>query len=93
MASALVETVSAKVGKQFTVEATLPGNRFVGLRYLPPFNYYYEMRITGETITGRETPTSRTCGLSMAKASRQDETIRERFNTREQLYTRNSRGV
>ena len=41
LASALVETVSGKAGKKFTVEATLPGQQLIGLRYLPPFRFYY----------------------------------------------------
>ncbi len=42
LASALVETVLAKAGKEFTVEATLPGKKLIGLRYLPPFRFYYD---------------------------------------------------
>jgi isoleucyl-tRNA synthetase len=42
LASALVEAVSGKVGKKFTVEATLPGQKLIGLRYLPPFPFYYD---------------------------------------------------
>ena len=41
MASALVETIAAKVKKEFTVESTIPGSRLIGLRYVPPFDYYY----------------------------------------------------
>ncbi|MBN1395337.1 MAG: isoleucine--tRNA ligase [Pirellulales bacterium] len=42
LASALVEAVAAKVGKEFKVEKTMPGDVLVGLRYLPPFPFYYE---------------------------------------------------
>ena len=42
LASALVETVAAKAGKEFTVEAALPGEKLIGLRYLPPFRFYYD---------------------------------------------------
>ncbi len=42
LASALVEAVSAKAGKECTVEATLPGEKLIGLRYLPPFRFYYD---------------------------------------------------
>ena len=42
VASALVEAVFGKVGKKFTVEATLPGQQLIGLRYLPPFRFYYD---------------------------------------------------
>ena len=42
MASALVETIAAKVKKQFTVEKTLSGKDLVGLRYVPPFDCYYK---------------------------------------------------
>ena len=42
LASALVEAVSAKAGKEFTIEATLPGKKLIGLRYMPPFRFYYD---------------------------------------------------
>jgi len=41
MATALVETIAEKVKKKFTVEATMLGEELVGLRYAPPFDYYY----------------------------------------------------
>ena len=41
MAKALVETIAAKVRKEFTVDATLPGRHMNGWRYVPPFDYYY----------------------------------------------------
>ncbi|MCE5303823.1 MAG: isoleucine--tRNA ligase [Planctomycetaceae bacterium] len=42
LASALVETVMTKAGKRFHVEATLPGRQLLGLRYRPPFSFYYD---------------------------------------------------
>jgi isoleucyl-tRNA synthetase len=42
LASALVEAVAAKTGKRFEVVATLPGEKLVGLRYMPPFSVYYK---------------------------------------------------
>jgi len=42
IAGTLLEAVSGKVGKKFTVEAALSGRDLVGLRYFPPFRYYYE---------------------------------------------------
>ncbi|MBX3414458.1 MAG: isoleucine--tRNA ligase [Pirellulales bacterium] len=42
LAAALVETIAAKVGKEFTVERTLRGADLIGLRYQPPFDYYYQ---------------------------------------------------
>jgi isoleucyl-tRNA synthetase len=42
IASALVETISAKVKRELKVEQTLKGTELVGRRYLPPFSYYYE---------------------------------------------------
>ena len=42
LASALVETVAAKVGKEFTVEAVMPGETLIGLRYLPPYRFFYD---------------------------------------------------
>ncbi len=47
MASALVETIAAKVKKEFTVEKTLAGSDLLGLRYVPPFDCYYKTH--GET--------------------------------------------
>ena len=43
LASALVETIAAKVKKEFTVEKTLSGQDLLGLRYVPPFDYYYNL--------------------------------------------------
>lgn len=41
VASALVETIAAKVGKQFNIRATLRGAEMIGWRYRPPMDYYY----------------------------------------------------
>jgi len=41
MASALVETIGKKIGKDLHVEAKLQGADLVGLRYKPPFDYFY----------------------------------------------------
>jgi isoleucyl-tRNA synthetase len=42
LAEALVETISAKVGKEFTVISAMPGESLIGLSYMPPFDYYYK---------------------------------------------------
>jgi isoleucyl-tRNA synthetase len=42
VASALMETIAGKVGKSYTVESTVMGAQLVGLRYVPPFDYYYK---------------------------------------------------
>jgi isoleucyl-tRNA synthetase len=53
MAAALVEPIAKKVGRPHTIVAQLPGQQLVGLRYRPPFDYYYkalaelEGRLTG----------------------------------------------
>lgn len=47
VASALVETIAAKVGRELTVEKTLSGRELIGRRYAPPFGYYYKS--LGET--------------------------------------------
>ena len=54
IASALVETISAKIKRPLTVEATLKGSHLVGKRYLPPFDYYYRTlgQKTGELQLG-----------------------------------------
>ncbi len=54
MASALVETIAAKVKRPLTVESTCKGSELVGKRYLPPFDYYYKTRgqRTGELKSG-----------------------------------------
>ena len=43
LASSLVEAGLGKAGKKFAIEATLPGEKLIGLRYLPPFRYYYNL--------------------------------------------------
>ncbi len=42
MASVLVEEIAKKSGKEARVEATIGGADLGGLRYVPPFNYYYK---------------------------------------------------
>ncbi|MGA2034598.1 MAG: isoleucine--tRNA ligase [Thermoguttaceae bacterium] len=41
MASALVQSVAAKVKKEYTIKSTVYGQSLIGLRYVPPFDYYY----------------------------------------------------
>lgn len=41
IASALVETIAAKVKKELKVESTINGKDLIGMRYKPPFDYYY----------------------------------------------------
>ncbi|HVU89690.1 MAG TPA: isoleucine--tRNA ligase [Pirellulales bacterium] len=41
VASALVETLAAKVKRELHVEKKLMGSKLVGCRYVPPFDYYY----------------------------------------------------
>jgi isoleucyl-tRNA synthetase len=41
LASALVEQVAKKAGREPLVEGTVAGEDLVGLRYVPPFDYYY----------------------------------------------------
>jgi isoleucyl-tRNA synthetase len=54
IASALVETIAAKVKRPLSVEATLRGSELVGKRYVPPFDYYYKSlgQQTGELKSG-----------------------------------------
>jgi isoleucyl-tRNA synthetase len=47
IASALVESIAGKIGRTCTVVATKLGRDLIGLRYVPPFDYYY--RRAGET--------------------------------------------
>ena len=42
VASALVETIAAKLKKEFQVESTLTGLEMIGWRYRPPFDYYHK---------------------------------------------------
>src|SRR4029079_7274798 len=42
MAAALVETIAAKVKREFTVEGLGEGKDLLHLRYLPPFDCYYK---------------------------------------------------
>ncbi|MFO0870772.1 MAG: isoleucine--tRNA ligase [Pirellulales bacterium] len=41
VAAALVDTLAGKVKREWVVEATCRGAEMVGLRYRPPFDYYY----------------------------------------------------
>jgi len=41
LAAALVEEVAGKAKRRLVVERTVRGSELVGLRYLPPFDYYY----------------------------------------------------
>jgi isoleucyl-tRNA synthetase len=54
VASALVETISAKIKRPLTVESTLQGSDLLGKRYIPPFDYYYRAlgQKTGELQSG-----------------------------------------
>ena len=47
MAAALVETIAAKVKRELKVESTCSGKELLGLRYRPPFDYYYASRKPG----------------------------------------------
>lgn len=42
VASALRETIAKKAKKELTVHATVKGTDLIGLRYTPPFDYYYK---------------------------------------------------
>jgi isoleucyl-tRNA synthetase len=42
MAEALLETVAGKVKRELTVESRCLGQELIGLRYQPPFDYYYK---------------------------------------------------
>ena len=42
MASALVESIAKKVGQEAHVEVKLSGANLIGLRYQPPFDYYFK---------------------------------------------------
>ncbi|MCE9606744.1 MAG: isoleucine--tRNA ligase [Planctomycetia bacterium] len=42
VAAALREVLAAKIGRELKVVASLKGSELVGLRYVPPFDYYYK---------------------------------------------------
>jgi isoleucyl-tRNA synthetase len=42
IASALVEAIGKKVGKELQIESNMRGAELIGLRYKPPFDYYYK---------------------------------------------------
>ncbi|MGD0654359.1 MAG: class I tRNA ligase family protein [Thermoguttaceae bacterium] len=42
LAEALVEGISTKIGKEFKIISTMPGEKIIGLRYKPPFDYYHK---------------------------------------------------
>jgi isoleucyl-tRNA synthetase len=58
VASALVETIAGKVDKKYSVEGTLTGQELLGLRYVPPFDYYYKSagQKTGRLKAGGSEP-------------------------------------
>ncbi len=58
MASALVEAIEKKVGREPHVAAKLRGADLIGTRYLPPFDYYYKTfgRTEGTLKTGGRQP-------------------------------------
>ncbi len=41
VASALVETIAGKVGREFNIRSTAKGAELLGKRYRPPFDFYY----------------------------------------------------
>ncbi len=47
IASALVETIAAKVKRELKVERTIKGAELVGLRYIPPFEHFYRRKVMG----------------------------------------------
>jgi isoleucyl-tRNA synthetase len=54
VASALVETIAEKVGRDLKVESVLSGNKLIGRRYMPPFDYYYKTlgQVEGQMTSG-----------------------------------------
>jgi isoleucyl-tRNA synthetase len=42
LAEALVEAIAAKAGKELKIISTMPGEKLLGLRYVPPFDYYHK---------------------------------------------------
>ena len=54
MAAALVETIAAKVKRNLTVESNCQGRQLLGLRYRPPFDYYYRHagEVQGQLVEG-----------------------------------------
>jgi isoleucyl-tRNA synthetase len=55
LAEALVETIAAKVGKEFIIISTMPGEKLIGLRYRPPYDYYYKSlgEVQGRLLDGQ----------------------------------------
>ena len=41
IAAALLDTIASKVGKEFTLAGVRTGRQLLGLRYRPPFDYFY----------------------------------------------------
>jgi isoleucyl-tRNA synthetase len=56
MASALLETIAGKVKRELKVESTCKGTELLGLRYTPPYDYYYKSlgNTTGKLRSGGE---------------------------------------
>jgi isoleucyl-tRNA synthetase len=54
VAADLVKTLGEKIKRELTVEKTVPGSQLVGLRYVPPFDYYHKTMgsLTSELLGG-----------------------------------------
>lgn len=63
IASALVETIAAKVKRELIAEGTLTGKELLGRRYVPPFDYYYGHKTAdGKSTRGSATGTLKAGG-------------------------------
>ncbi|MCH2115048.1 MAG: isoleucine--tRNA ligase [Pirellulales bacterium] len=63
IASALVETIAAKVKRELTVESTVLGRALVGKRYRPPFDCFYQQTgATGELLDPDTKELGQRCG-------------------------------
>jgi isoleucyl-tRNA synthetase len=54
VAAALAQTIADKAKKKYTLETTCRGSELLGLRYVPPFDYYHKRLgdVTGTLVDG-----------------------------------------
>ena len=63
VAAALVEQLAQKSKRELTIDVTLPGSALVGVRYQPPFDYYYA-KTSSSFKTGDEPASGATASSS-----------------------------
>jgi isoleucyl-tRNA synthetase len=90
MASALVEAIAKKIGKEPQIEAVINGSDLVGLRYTPPFDYHYKSPTYWGNLSIPATPTelSATVAVSSGQATPEQIELRRELEERRRAIRR-----